>query len=285
MIPGNTYRCLLILGTTACTSSAVQRPVPPAPLPSMPNPVPSAVGAWTFNRTSGAASYRIMRSAAIESQSDSNPHREVSTNTTYELVTLNLAGDTIHFTATIDTSSTSTEGTIGPVQSVQLPVQLSGLVVGDSMTISSDSITEKCNPVSSTLSADLHNLLAGFPTRLSQGSSWRDSVELSTCQGMIPIIALIARSYVVSGEIVYQGSPVIVVQRRDSIHAHGEGAQQQHRVILDASGTGNAIYYLNPQNGFIARLNTRQDLDLAITTSGRIHHFRQSSTQEFSSVR
>jgi hypothetical protein len=247
--------------------------------------VPSAVSVWTINRSPGVISYQISRSAAIESQSDSNPHREISTNTTHELVTLAMAGDTIRFTAIMDTSSSTTQGTIGPVQSVQLPVQLSGSMIGDSLTISNDSTTESCNPVSSSLSADLHNLLIGFPIQLSQGSSWRDSLELSTCQGMIPTTARIARSYVISGEITYQGFPVVVVQRSDSVRAHGEGAQQQHRVTLDASGTGSAIYYLNPQNGFILRLNTEQSLDLAITTSGKIHRFRESSTQNFSSVR
>jgi hypothetical protein len=185
----------------------------------------------------------------------------------------------------MDTSSTTTQGTIGPVQSVQLPVRLSGSVIADSLTISSDSTAERCSPVSSALSADLHNLLVGFPTQFSQGNSWRDSLELSTCQGMIPTRVRIARSYIVAGETTYQGFPVVVVQRKDSVHAHGEGAQQQHRVILDASGTGNATYYLNPQNGFILRLSTEQNLDLAITTSGKIHRFRENSTQNFSSVR
>jgi hypothetical protein len=196
-----------------------------------------------------------------------------------------MAGDTIHFTAIMDTSSTTTQGTIGPVQPVRLPVQLSGLRIDDSLTISADSSTERCNPVSSALSADLHNLLVGFPLQLSQGSGWRDSLELNTCQGMIPTTVHIARSYVVAGETTYQGLPVVVVQRRDSIHAHGEGAQQQHRVTLDASGTGKATYYLNPQNGFVLGLNTEQNLDLAITTSGKIHRFRESSTQGFSSGR
>jgi hypothetical protein len=247
--------------------------------------VPSAAGGWTINHSSGTISYQISRSAAIESQSDSNPHREISTNTAREHLTLDLAGDTIRFTAIMDTSSTTTQGIIGPVQPVRLPVQLSGLQIGDSLTISTDSTTERCNPVSSSLSADLHNLLVGFPIQLSQGSSWRDSLELSTCQGMIPTTVHIARSYVVSGEASYQGLPVVVVQRRDSIHAHGEGAQQQHRVILDASGTGSATYYLNPQNGFILRLNTEQNLDLAIATSGKINRFKESSTQNFISVR
>jgi hypothetical protein len=254
-------------------------------LPSTPNPASSAASTWTINRSSGAISYQISRSAAIESQSDSNPHREISTNTAHELVTLTAVGDTIHFTALIDTSSSTTQGTIGPVQSVQLPVQLLGSAIGDSLTILADGAAEKCNPVSSALSADLHNLLAGFPIQLSLTSSWRDSLELSTCQAMIPTTVRITRSYGVTGETTYQGLLVVVVQRRDSIHAHGEGAQQQHRVTLDATGTGTATYYLNPQNGFVLRLNTEQNLDLAITTSGTIHQFRQISTQNFSSVR
>jgi hypothetical protein len=263
----------------------VQRPVQPAPLPSLPNPVSSGVSTWTINRASGEVSYRISRSAAIESQSDSSPHREISTNTAHERITLDTAGDTIRFTANIDTSSTTTQGTIGPVQPVQLPVQLSGSQIGDSLTISTDSTTERCNPVTSGLLADLHNLLVVFPIQLSQGNSWRDSLEVSTCQGMIPTTVRIARSYVASGESTYQGSLVVVVQRRDSINAHGEGAQQQHRVTLDASGIGNATYYVDPQNGFILRLNTEQNLDLAITASGKINHFRESSIQTFSSVR
>jgi hypothetical protein len=274
-----------VLITTGCAPSAVQRPVQPTPLPPLPTPVPSAAGGWTINRSSGAISYQISRSAAIEGQSDSNPHREIATNTAREHLTLDFAGDTIRFTAIMDTSSTTTQEMIGPVQPVRLPVQLTGLRIGDSLTISTDSTTERCNPVSSALSADLHNLLVGFPIQLSQGSSWRDSLELSTCQGMIPTTVHIARSYVVSGEASYQGLPVVVVQRRDSIRAHGEGAQRQHRVILDASGTGSATYYLNPQNGFILRLNTEQNLDLAIATSGKINRFKESSTQTFSSVR
>jgi len=279
------YLYLSILATAGCAPPAVQQPVQPPPLPSSPNPAPSPAGAWTINRSSGGISYQISRSAAIESQLDSNPHREISTNTAHERITLDVAGDTIRFTAIMDTSSSTTQGMIGPVQPVQLPLLLSGLQIGDSLIISTDSTTERCNPASSALSADLHNLLIGFPLQLSQGSGWRDSLDLSTCQGMIPTTVHIARSYIVSGETAYQGLPVVVVQRRDSIHAHGEGAQQQHRVTLDASGTGNATYYLNPQNGFILRLNTEQNLDLAITTSGKIHRFRENSMQNFSSGR
>jgi cupin superfamily acireductone dioxygenase involved in methionine salvage len=102
---------------------------------------------------------------------------------------------------------------------------------------------------------------------------------------MIPTSAHIVRSYIVSGETAYQGEPVLLIQRADSIHAHGEGAQQQHRVTLDVIGTGNAIYYVIPKDGHVVRINTGQDLDLAITASGKIHRFKQSSKQEFNLVR
>src|SRR6266849_2335386 len=278
---------LLAYLSAACTASTVPQPGRPIPSPSLPNPapIPSAAGPWTFNYAPGAIAYQVSRTAGIESQSDSGSHREISTNTTHELLTLELAGDTIHFTAVIDTSSTTTQGTIGPVQSVPLPLQLSGSFIGDSLIISSDSVAEKCNPINSTLSADLHNLFVRFPIQLSQGSSWRDSVELTTCQGMIPTTAHIARSYIVLGETAYQGERVILVQRTDSIRAQGEGAQQQHRVTLDARGTGNAIYYMSPKDGRVVRINAGQDLDLAITTSGRIHRFKQNSKQEFNFVR
>lgn len=273
--------------TAACTASTVQQPGRPTPLPSLPNPVPlpPGTGSWTFSYAPGSISYQISRSAAIESQSDSGNHREVSTNTTHELLKLEAAGDTIHFTAVVDTFSTMTQGIIGPVQSVQLPIQLSGSFVGDSIIISTDSLAENCNPVSSALSADLHNLLVRFPAQLSQGSRWRDSVELKVCEGMIPTTAHITRSYVVSGESTYQGFPVQVVQRTDTIRAQGEGALQQHRLTLDARGTGKATYYLSPRDGRIMRLNSGQDLDLAFTASGKVHRFKQSSKQDFSYTR
>jgi len=273
---------LLAYLSAACTASTVPQPGQPLPSPSLPNPAPilAAAGPWTFNYAPGAIAYQISRTAGIESQSDSGSHREMSTNTTHELLTLEPSGDTIHFTAIIDTSSTITQGAIGPVQSVPVPVQLSGSFSSDSLIFSSDS-AEKCNPVSSTLSADLHNLLVRFPIQLSQGSSWRDSVELTACQGMIPTTAHIARSYIVSAEVAYQGEPVLLVQRTDSIHARGEGAQQQHRVTLEASGSGSATYYISPASGRIVHINTGQDLDLAITASGKIHHFKQSSKEEF----
>jgi hypothetical protein len=86
---------------------------------------------------------------------------------------------------------------------------------------------------------------------------------------------------VVSGEAVYEGRPVLIVQRTDTIQAQGEGAQKQHSLRLDAQGTGGATYYLDTKDGRVIRLTAGQELILTITTSGKMHQFKQSSRQDF----
>jgi hypothetical protein len=227
--------------------------------------------------------YDIARSAAIESQSDSGSHREVSTNSTRELVTLTSTEDssTTAFTAAVDMFSSTTQGLIGPVQPVQLPVQVSGILSDSGLTVTRDGSGDRCNPVSSAVVRDLHNLLTRFPALLSRGMTWRDSVITTGCQGAIPTTSRTTRAFVVSGESELEGRPVLVVQRSDTIQAQGEGAQQQHPVKLNASGIGNAIYYLDTRDGRVVRLTTTQDLVMTITTSSRANHFRQSSMQDF----
>ena len=273
----------LLLGCSAGT-----RPSPPvAPesaVPSAPGVTPPVVGAWTFNYAPGTTRYQISRSAAIESQSDSTgTKRETSTNTTNELLSLVAAGDSgLSFTAILDTFSTTGQGLIGPVPVIQLPVQVTGFLSAQTLTISGDTGTSiKCNPVFSTLVSDLRNLLPRFPAELSPGKAWRDSVNSSGCQAGIPTTSRTTSAYVVAGEANYEGQSVLVVQRSDMIQAHGEGAQQQHSVKLDAGGTGNALYYLDRKDGRITRITAGQELNLTITTSGKLHQFKQNSKQEF----
>jgi hypothetical protein len=102
---------------------------------------------------------------------------------------------------------------------------------------------------------------------------------------MISTTVTSSHSFTVVGETTYEGRPALEVQRTDSIHAHGEGSQQQHQLVLDASGTGRAVYYLSPADGHVAHLSTEQDLSLAITASGQVHHFTQRSKQEFKLAR
>ena len=273
----------LLCVLAACASPGVPvtgTPIPPSP-PTAPAPITPSSRSWSFTYAAGALFYEVSRTATIESQSDSSSHVELSNNVTHELLNLEIASDTLRFTAAIDTFATATQGSIGPAQAVNLPVQLTGSLLHDSLAISNDSIHESCNPAHSALSTDLRNLLIPFPVKLDQGATWKDSTAVKGCVGMISTIVTASRSFVVAGETTYEGRPVLAVQRADTIHAHGEGSQQQHQLVLDADGTGTAVYYLSPADGHVVHLGTEQDLELAITTSGQVHRFKQRSKQEF----
>jgi len=283
ILHGKTGWILLVYFVTGCSSTRTSPPASPTPtLPRAPTVSPSPGSFWTFNYAPGALQYQVSRSATIESRSDSSRNHETSTNITHELITLTPAEDSgISFTAVVDTFSSTTQGLIGPVQPIQLPVQISGIFTDNGLTIRSDSSSDKCNPVSSAMVADLHNLLTHFPAQLSQGLVWQDSVSTTSCQAVIPTTSRISRSYVVSGEAIYEGRPVLLIQRTDTIQAHGEGAQQQHPLRLSASGTGNAVYYLDTKDGRVVRLTAGQELTLTITASSKSHQFKQSSIQDF----
>ena len=281
VLRGKTAWMLLLYAMIGCASARTSPPGVPVELPTPPTVNPSPAGPWTFNHTPGSLRYQVSRSAAIESQSDSDRSREISTNSTRELITLTQAGDTgTRFIAEVDTFSSTTQGRIGPVQPIQLPIQVAGIFADSGLLITSDG-NDKCNPVASAIGSDLHNLLTQFPARLTQGLAWQDSVLTTGCQAAIPTTSRTLRSYIVSGEAVYEGQPVLIVLRTDTIQAQGEGAQQQHQLRLDAHGTGSTTYYLDTKGGRVVRLTAGQELILTITTSGKAHQFRQSSKQDF----
>jgi hypothetical protein len=269
-----------------CTT-ATRQPQPPAPEPArqeLPPQRPSA-SSWVFAYAPGVVRYRVTRSATVENVSDSVPIREITTNLTHETLGLERIGDTIQFTVVVDTFTTTTQDLVGPAQMSALPIQLSGLLVHDTLQLVADSLAAECSPSLSAIRTDAHNLIVPFPARLDQDAAWTDSLETAGCQAMIPTTARIQRAFRVAGETLYSGSPVVVVQRRDTIQAHGEGAQRQHRMVLDATGSGSALYYLNPSTGQIVAVTIEQSLHLVITASGKLNNFTQTAKQEFALVR
>jgi hypothetical protein len=290
-IPQRERYCYLLFGfAVACSGTRTSPPSVPSPLPTSPVSQPPAsiaptVEASSFKYAPGTVRYRISRSAAIETTSpDLQTHREISTNITNELLTLEPVDQATNFTALIDTSATTTQGLIGSVQSVQLPIQISGSLTNGALTINGEPAHGKCNAIGSTLMTDLHNLLIAFPQQLSTGVSWKDSADVQGCQAGIPTSAHTTRWYVVSGSASYEGQPVLVILRTDTTRAKGEGGLQQHRVSIDAAGSGTAVYYLDPARGRVVRLTVDQILDLGVTASATKSQFRQNSKQEFQMV-
>jgi hypothetical protein len=276
----------LVVLVFGCASPHTPGTSPPAPTPSNPAPPASAPSSWTFSILPGTTTYRIARSGVIENASDSTSSREVTANSSHETITLQQLGDTVSFTATVDTFSTTLQGSPDTTQrSVALPFQISGQLVADSIHIANDTLSDRCSTIATALLADIHNLLPRFPRSLYKTSAWTDSTETTSCQSSIPIRSRVGHSYRVAGETHYNEATVLVIERVDSIHASGEGIQQQHRVVLAAFGTGTATYYVDTATGHVVHLTLNQDVDVTVTASGKANHFRQNAKQEFELAR
>ena len=144
---------------------------------------------------------------------------------------------------------------------------------------------DSCDAIRATVAADIHNLLAPMPSQLSRGAVWRDVITTSGCQAGIPTTAITKRTFTVSGEVDHAGRPLLLVQRVDSLDARGQGAYGQHRMTVEGSGVGTALYYLETATGEVSQLTTNQRVRITVTTSGRLHSFTQTTNQDFVRVR
>ena len=278
------YGCIIwIYGCTAAstTTSSPISPQPEVPVPEVNPAVTPVSGSWDFAYTAGTLTYQISRNATITNASDSTGSHETSSNLTRETFHVQPEDSIIHVVASVDSFVTTSQGLVGPAQTAQVPVQVSALVAGGSLTIDDTSTTAACNPVQSVLKADLNNLLITLPAHVTSGMTWRDSVSVNGCQGGLPGMAAVIRNFRIAGQIDLDGNPVLLVERQDSLTAHGQGAQQQHQVSFDARGTGRARYLLDFRAGRILRVTTDQSLAIAIMSSGKVSDFTQVSRQDF----
>lgn len=194
-------------------------------------------------------------------------------------------GDTIRYTAMVDSFSTSAQGQIGLPQPAQLPAEISGILDPPPLEVDSVISDWPCNTAQTSLRSDVRNLLINFPAQLSPGTSWRDSTIGTACYGTLPIRAAVFRIFTVTGGAPYNGQATVTIQRRDSISAYGEGREQQHRLSVEAAGTGSATYYLSLTHNSVLRLTMTQNLDFTVRASGRASRFRETAKQEFSLLR
>ncbi len=272
---------IAVLGS-ACASS---RSAPPEIGTVRAADIPvSSTGPWAFSHSPGTREYRISRSASIQGWTDSVARQEVVSNVTHEILTLEPTGDELTFKAIVDKFDLTTEGAVGPAQSVQLPIELSGNLGSTGIRVDG-SANGPCDAIRSIAVTDLHNLLAPFPARLARGMTWRDSINVSGCQAGIPTTTSTRRVFKVDGEVVHNGQSLLLLTRMDTLVSRGTGAYDQHRMEVGGTGSGSALYYLDPATGEVSHLITVQSSQIRVTTSGRVHAFTQIANQEFVRVR
>ncbi len=289
MIPERSWVWPIAICFSLACASVHSSPVPaatPHPVAAVPAPIATPSdsvgrGPWTFTRTAGRATYLVTRNAVIQRADSGDGQTQVAANTTRETLTFEPSTQGINITAVVDSFSPMAHELNEQVQPVVLHVQSSALLADNVLTIKSDNDAEACSPISSVLTMDLHNLVIPFPDSLIPGLVWKDSVTMKGCQAGIPTSSKVTRSFLVKGDTLSEGDPVVEVVRTDSASLEGEGGLQQHRVSIQAVGSGTGTYYLDMSSGQVLRLTTDQIVNVELTTVANKSKFVQHAKQEF----
>jgi hypothetical protein len=277
-----------VLFSFACAGAHRSPPPASQPRPTTPTGATQSAsdsagqGPWAFTYTAGVRTYAVHRTATIRPTDSTSNQEVISANSTHEILTVEVRPQGTAITAVIDSFIPVAPESAARVQSNQLPTQLSGLLANGVLTIGNDvPSTDSCSQIQSILIADLRNLAVPLPDSLTHGFSWKDSVAFKGCQVGIPTLIQITRSFLVIGEVPYDGHRVLEIARTDSAHMDAEGGLQQHHVLVHAVGTGTGTYYVDVGVGQIIRLSTDQLLNIEVATVRNKSRFRQTATQEF----
>ena len=275
----------------SCKSTAVSPPTLP-PTTSTPNENPQSTrGEWFLTPSYTAHSYRSVTRSFIRQTSTLSSHQDT-------------VEQTLRFTITLD--PTGTQSTIsGRVDSVivehhsqnlllpsderfPLPLIFTGAVNPTELKLEAKNpriLQNSCNSQVDEILSDVRVGIVTYPIHLNSGLRWKDSTLTTVCIGNgIPTTTRIVSFYEVLGEITYDREQAILIQRLDSIHISGEGAQESHQIQLNGSGAGTAKIYINSSSGVALATEISQALDIAVTSSATTHHFRQQISQNIQRV-
>lgn len=246
----------LFLAASACTVARVPSGPAPAPQPTSPAPThvpaPQPVttaqttrggGPWQYTPAAGTYSYVLSTDAQIDrvgaSAGDTSAASRIFPPTTQRV--------------TLAIFST------GDVQLVDPPAPVSGAPCDAAAALATRALA----------------LVPRVPATLNAGTTWSDSSTTQGCRGTIPTTTHTQSRYRVIGDTTIGGLVALQVRRTDTITANGEGAQEQHRITLAATGSGSTELYLDLVSGRFLGSDQIQETTVAVSTSGRTERFLQ----------
>lgn len=286
------YRLCLALAMVFL--SACGRTTLPSPSGGGPRPAPdpredvgregiAAVSGLTLVPSDDVRRYLTTSTTVLKQRPDTGSDEAVIRTTLgFSLAYSRILPTRTRITGTLDQMSTTAEGpfpTLG--QPSTFPLAFTGYVIGgglflDSLAGSPISTVVDCQAVRLNGITGIQRSIIVPPLLLSTGTTWTDSSTTPACSGSIQLSLTTVRTYTVAGQATRGLYPVIVVDRKDRVHATGEGAQGQHRISLLSQGSGSGRVYLDRTTGLLRESESAQTVDLVIGSSGRSQRFRQT---------
>ena len=228
---------------TNSQGSNPSQPVPSTSITVTPRPV-SAVprsGAWAFVYAAGIYTYTITTSATVALIGDTTQKRSVPRLSQKATIAISVSGD---------------------VQAIDPAVATSAI----------------CDS-SAVLTTRAEQLVPKIPSHFMAGDHWRDSTTTTGCRGIIPTESQTISNYIVIGDTTFANVGVVQIHRIDSLSATGEGSEEQHRILVTATGTGFVDLFFDITTGRLTGSHSSQTSLVSVTTSGRRTRFLQDITE------
>ena len=272
---------LFLLSTACARGTPILEPSPDVSLPSSPAISPSA-RAWTVVPDGEPHTYTSRATTTLELRTDTGAVRDSFTVITefgarveQSEAASRIAGSINRLDRQSHIRALDAEAVAG------LPLQftgriLSGGLVLDSVAGRAIGIVADCENPGLNQMAVVQRNLPVVPLVLRTGMSWTDSSTVATCTGSVPVRLTTVRSYTVLGEGRNSGTPVIALDRTEKITAIGEGAQGQHRIGVQAAGTGSARIFIQPGTGLLELNEGEYRTEVLVRSSGRLQRFVQA---------
>jgi hypothetical protein len=234
---------------------------------------------WDFNPQHSRNSYRSHTESGVVSLEGSN-RRSDSAQIMTEF-TLNI--DQLDSLTSFSGEITKVFPTIIQKESPTLPIPFSATITRGHFTlglIAAQPPDELCNSKASQILGEIRSVINDRPASLSIGTTWSDTTSTTTCSGnRLPTRLHIIRFYQVVGQSEYKGRPMLTINRTDTTQLAGEGSQEQHQLKLEGSSVGRAKILVDSRSGTTNFIEITQELQITVTSSGRVTHFHQDIRQ------
>jgi len=275
----------LFLTTLACSRGVSTAGSPPDPRSSAQAEESRIVTgrSWMLIPDPTPRQYTSTTVTTIDLPGDSATLQDLVTLRTRFTISLSPSGShSVSLVGSINEIAATAGSRIGPsLEQAFLPFRISGRVTSGRLTL--DSVAGRpvatvsdCSNPALTVVPVIHRTIVVTPSALTTGQAWNDSTSATVCSGMVPVTLVVARNYLVLGEVSRRGLETILVERADRTSFTGEGAQAQHRIIITGSGTGVTRLYLNSESGQLVESEGEYRSDLTVMSSGRQQKFRQT---------
>lgn len=194
--------------------------------------------------------------------------------------------DTLQFAVTLDSINMSSNLAVQlPDVQVMQGTKVSGAMLpsGKVLTFSSDTKAADGVDRESIISAMAHFLLT-VPQTAGAGAKWTDTVTANVSKdGSVINTQTITQSQVI-GDTTVAGQAAWRVHRSSALVISGSQQQENQKITMDGTGTGEAMYYIGTNGVFLGSTQT-QTMKETVKAAGTVIPVTQTATSTVTIVR